>query len=75
MSLDKANSYLEKYVKRGEGLNIVQIGCNNCEDHVSKFVQKNSNNINNFIAVDALKSYLKFLERQAEINALLLKIT
>ena len=64
MSLDKANSYLEKYVKRGEGLNIVQIGCNNCEDHVSKFVQKNSNNINNFIAVDALSSCTKIAEEK-----------
>lgn len=35
-------------------MNIIQIGCNDCNDEVFKFVSNNANNITNFIAIDAL---------------------
>jgi FkbM family methyltransferase len=35
-------------------MKILQIGCNNCDDHVFDFVKKNINNIDLFVAVDAL---------------------
>jgi FkbM family methyltransferase len=35
-------------------MNILQIGCNNCDDHVFDFVTENKKNINNFFIVDAL---------------------
>ena len=35
-------------------MNILQIGCNNCDDHVFDFVKDNQNIIGNFFVVDAL---------------------
>ena len=35
-------------------MNIIQIGCNDCNDEVFKFVVNNANKINNFVAIDAL---------------------
>lgn len=35
-------------------MNILQIGCNDCNDHVYDFVLKNQNSINKLILVDAL---------------------
>jgi len=35
-------------------MNIIQIGCNDCNDEVFNFVQENQNKINNFVAIDAL---------------------
>lgn len=35
-------------------MNIIQIGCNDCNDEVFKFVSNNANNITNFVAIDAL---------------------
>jgi len=35
-------------------MNIVQIGCNDCNDEVFKFVSNNVNKIKNFVAIDGL---------------------
>ena len=35
-------------------MNIIQIGCNDCNDHVFDFIKENQNIINNFFVVDAL---------------------
>ncbi len=35
-------------------MNIIQVGCNDCNDEVFKFVQENRNKINKFVAIDAL---------------------
>lgn len=35
-------------------MNIVQIGCNNCEDEVFDFVNKNKESISKFLVIDAL---------------------
>lgn len=35
-------------------MNIIQIGCNNCEDHVFDFVSTNRDSISNFLVIDAL---------------------
>jgi FkbM family methyltransferase len=35
-------------------MNVIQIGCNNCDDEIYKLVEKNQELINKFIVVDAL---------------------
>ena len=35
-------------------MNIVQIGCNNCEDEVFKFVSDNKDSVSKFLVIDAL---------------------
>lgn len=35
-------------------MNIIQIGCNNCDDEIFKIVTQNQNLINKFIVIDAL---------------------
>lgn len=39
-------------------MNIIQIGCNNCEDEVKNFVLKNESSINKLLLVDALPSFV-----------------
>lgn len=58
-------------------MNVVQIGCNDCKDHVFSFVNENANEIKNLVLVDALpkcieeakKQYLFLGERATAINA------
>ena len=35
-------------------MNVIQIGCNNCDDHVFDFILKNKDEIKLFVVVDAL---------------------
>lgn len=35
-------------------MNIIQIGCNNCDDHVFEFVSQNKDKITNFLVIDAM---------------------
>ncbi len=58
-------------------MNIIQIGCHNCEDHVNEFIIKESDKVENFYCIDALedavgvaKKKYKFLKDRATfINA------
>ena len=47
-------------------MNIVQIGCNDCNDHVYNFIKENQNNITRFIVVDALPKCAKIAELKYE---------
>ena len=55
-SLSSANVFLEKYSTLPEEkiLNIIQLGTNNGDDHVFKFISENERKIKNFLAIDAL---------------------
>jgi len=55
-------------------MNIVQIGCNDCNDEVYNFIVENSDQINNFFAIDALpnaaitaKNKYNFLEKKLNV--------
>lgn len=41
-------------------MNILQIGCNNCKDHVFDFVSKHIDNINHLIPVDIYDVFIKY---------------
>lgn len=45
-------------------MNVIQIGCNNCDDHVFDFVSKNQNSINQFIIIDALPECVKIAKEK-----------
>lgn len=45
-------------------MNIVQIGCNNCKDHVFDFVKEKENELKKLIAVDALAKCVTSAENQ-----------
>jgi FkbM family methyltransferase len=56
-------------------MNILQIGCNDCNDHVFKFVSNNADKINYFFIIDALpkciedaKNVYSFIEKLIPIN-------
>lgn len=39
-------------------MNIIQIGCNNCNDHVSRYVNNNNDKIDHLILIDIDKSFV-----------------
>ena len=43
-------------------MNIVQIGCNDCNDHVYDYVKSNEQQISKFVVVDALPKCVKIAE-------------
>jgi FkbM family methyltransferase len=43
-------------------MNIVQIGCNDCNDHVYNFIKNNENEVTKFVVVDALPKCVKLAE-------------
>jgi FkbM family methyltransferase len=43
-------------------MNIVQIGCNDCNDHVYDFIKNNEQQISKFVVVDALPKCVKIAE-------------
>lgn len=45
-------------------MNIIQIGCNTCEDSVFAFVKENASKIENFIAVDVLAKCIEIAKEK-----------
>ena len=45
-------------------MNVIQLGCNNCEDHVLELVKVKSHEIQNLILVDALPTCVEIAKRQ-----------
>ena len=43
-------------------MNIIQIGCNDCNDHVYDYVKSNEQQISKFVVVDALPKCVKIAE-------------
>lgn len=44
-------------------MNILQIGCNNCDDHVAKYVSSNVDKIDHLILIDIDKSFVTYANR------------
>ena len=45
-------------------MNIVQIGCNNCKDHVFDFVKEKEDQLKKLVVVDALPKCIESAENQ-----------
>ena len=45
-------------------MNIIQIGCNDCEDHVFDFISKHRDEVNSFMVVDALHGCVETAKRK-----------